>query len=143
MKIIFDYNRTIFDPDTQELYSGAFELISVLSEKHELFLVSANEPGRKERLIKLGITDFFKKVVFTNDKSPELFREIIGEEKNVIVVGDRIWGEISAGNQLGYITVWIKQGKFSMEMPITKKQRPKHVINNISELKEIIDQYEK
>ena len=40
MKIIFDYNRTIFDPETDDLYQGVFELISDLSKKYELYLVS-------------------------------------------------------------------------------------------------------
>ena len=29
---------------------------------------------------------------------------------DVIVIGDRVRGEISIGNELNYTTVWIKQG---------------------------------
>lgn len=142
MKIIFDYNRTIFNPDTQELYSGAFELLSDLSNNHELFLISQNEPGRKEKLESFGISKFFKKIVFTDNKSPEVFQEIVDFEKNVIVVGDRVHGEITIGNKLNYITVWIMQGKFSNDYPVNIEQKPKHAIFEISELKEILKRYE-
>jgi hypothetical protein len=55
MKIIFDYNRTIFDPDTDNLYFGVLDLLQKLSQKYELFLISRNEPTRKGRLEKLNI----------------------------------------------------------------------------------------
>jgi len=142
MKIIFDYNRTIFNPDRQELYSGVFELLDNLSNKHELFLISKKEFGRKEFLDSSGISGFFKKIVFIEDKSSETFKEIVGDKNDVIVIGDRVRGEISIGNNLNYITVWIKQGKFSSEEPTSEEQKPKHVINDISELKEILKQYE-
>ena len=142
MKIIFDYNRTIFNPDTQELYSSVFELLSDLSGKYDLFLISKNEAGRNEILEKFGIDKFFKRIVFTDNKSVETFKEIIGVDKNAIVVGDRVQGEIAIGNELNLITVWVKQGKFSNVIPVSKIQKPKYTINNISELKEIIKQYE-
>jgi ribonucleotide monophosphatase NagD (HAD superfamily) len=142
MKIIFDYNRTIFNPDTQELYSDVFELLDGLSDKHDLFLISKKEAGRNEILEKFGINKFFKKIIFTDNKSVETFQEIIGTDKSAIVVGDRVQGEITIGNELGLITVLVKQGKFSSVVPINEIQKPKYTINNISELKETIKQYE-
>ncbi|OGI67100.1 hypothetical protein A2823_02375 [Candidatus Nomurabacteria bacterium RIFCSPHIGHO2_01_FULL_41_91] len=141
MKIIFDYNRTIYDPEKQELYPGVLVLINGLSNKHELFLVSKNEPGRRDVLDNLGISSFFKKVIFTDNKSPELFKEIADNENNVMVVGDRIRGEISIGNELSYITVWLKRGKFSLEEPINEKQNPRHTITDITEVENILKQY--
>jgi FMN phosphatase YigB (HAD superfamily) len=143
VKIIFDYNRTIFNPDKNEFYPGVFELISDLYNKHELFLISKVEPNRKEVLDNFGISNFFKRIIFTDNKSAEIFKEITGVDNNVVVVGDRVRGEITIGNQLGYITVWIKQGKFSEEKPINKEQEPKYTIQNIIELKTIISLCEK
>ncbi len=143
MKIIFDYNRTIFDPETDDLYQGVFELISDLSKKYELYLVSANEPRRKEKIKDLNIDSFFKGIFFVENKSLEVFKMIadIGEE--VLVVGDNIYSEISTGNKMHFITVLIKQGKFSNLLPRKKEEKPKHTINNIRELKEILKGYEK
>jgi len=142
MKIIFDYNRTIFDPEKQELYSGVLELINELAQKHELFLVSANEPERKNALENFGISRFFKKIVFTDNKSVEIFQEMVGTDSEVLVVGDRIRGEIVTGNKLNFITVWVKQGRFSFEGPMGVGQKPKYTISNIVELREIVKKYE-
>lgn len=142
MKIIFDYNRTIFDPEAGELYPGVFDLIDELNLKHDLYLVSKAEAGRKEVLSNLGIDKFFKKVVFTDNKSKGTFEEIIESEKRVIVVGDRVRGEITIGNKLNCITVWVRQGKFSEEYPESEIEIPKHTINNIEELREIIKNYD-
>jgi FMN phosphatase YigB (HAD superfamily) len=142
MKIIFDYNRTIFNPDTSALYSGAFELLSLLSKNHELFLISKNEPGRKDNLKELGIEDFFKETIFVKEKSVEIFKEIVGQEEKALVIGDRIKGEISVGNKLNFTTVWIRQGKFANEGPESKGEEPNHTINDIRELMEILKKYE-
>jgi len=142
MKIIFDYNRTIFNPDTGALYLGVLELINNLSKNHELSLISKNEPGRKDVLQELGIDTFFKNILFVDTKSTEIFKQIVGNENMAIVVGDRIFGEIAVGNELGYITVWVRQGKFKDEIPKSKHQEPNHTIDNIRELKEIIKKYE-
>ncbi len=142
MKIIFDYNRTIFDPEKQELYPGVFDLINELVISHELFLVSKDEPGRKDVLSSLGIDKHFKKIVFTKDKSVSLFQQIVDDAKNVLVVGDRVQGEISVGNQLNYETVWVRQGIFGNQEPESEIQIPNHVINNIAELARVIKLYE-
>lgn len=143
MKIIFDYNRTIFDPDTDNLYSGVLELFKKISIKHGLFLISRNEPSRKDRLEKLNIKKYFQKVLFVNEKSKHLFKEITGDTKNVIVVGDSISDEIKIGNQLGFITVRLKKGKFATEIPKNKNEFAKFEITDINELETIILNYEK
>ncbi len=142
MKIIFDYNRTIFDPDTQKLFFGVFDLLKELSDDHQLFVIGKKEAGREKMLDNLGIINFFDKVIFVDDKSVEVFQEVGGTEERVIVVGDRIYEEITVGNKLNYITVWVKQGKFSDQHPGNEEQEPKHVITDIRELKEIIKKYE-
>ena len=90
----------------------------------------------------LGINTFFKKIVFTENKSVELFKEITNNMSDTVVVGDRVRGEISIGNELNYTTVWVKQSKFSNEQPLNERQQAKHTINDIRELEEIIKQYE-
>lgn len=143
MKIIFDYNRTIFDPETDNLYPGVLELLQKLSAKYQLFLISRNEPARKRRLEELNIKNYFQKISFVNEKSKQVFEEIGGNTKNVIVVGDSISDEIKIGNQLGFITVRLKKGKFSSEIPKNKDEFAKYEITDINELESIILSYEK
>jgi FMN phosphatase YigB (HAD superfamily) len=142
MKIIFDYNRTLFDPETDSLYQGVPGLLRVLSKKYDLFLISKNEPGRREKFEKMSIKKYFQKVVFVENKTTELFEDLSNNSHDVFVVGDRVREEIFLGNVLGFITIWVKQGKFACELP-TKEQTPQYIINNIQELQNILSIYEK
>ena len=143
MKIIFDYNRTIFDPETDNLYLGVLPLLQTLSTKYELFLISRNEPTRKKRLEECNIKNYFQKILFVDKKSKRVFAEIAGDEKKVIVIGDSISDEIKIGNQLGYFTIRLKQGKFATAIPKDKDEIAKFEITEINELEKIILQYEK
>lgn len=142
MKIIFDYNRTLFNPEAQEFFPSVFELLKELSEKHELFLVSALEPGRQEKIEEFGLTSFFKKVVFVEKKSVEIFKELMGKSGGVIVVGDRVRAEIKIGNELNYVTVWVRQGKFKDEEPAHEKEIPSHIVSDLLQIRNIIKKYE-
>lgn len=143
MKIIFDYNRTIFDPEKNELYSGVFEMLKRLASKHELFLISRNEPSRKDKFEKLGIKKYFQKIKFVDEKNTETFKDLIGDSKNVLVIGDSIRNEIKIGNKLGLITVRLKNGKFANEIPVSLEEEPMFNITEITELEKIILNYEK
>lgn len=143
MKIIFDYNRTIFDPEKNELYSGVFEMLKKLASKHELILISRNEPGRKDKFEKIGIKNYFKKTIFDNEKNKETFKKMIGDSKKVLVVGDSIRDEIKIGNKLGLITVRLKKGRFANEMPASPDEEALFNISEITELEKIILNYEK
>ncbi len=126
-----------------KLYPGTFSLLEDLARKHELFLVSRNEPGRENRIKELGIEGFFKKAVFSNDKSKELFSDLAGDSKEVFIVGDSIYDEIRTGNELGFTTVRLKRGKFFDQLPLSKKEEASFTIRDINELKEITSKYEK
>jgi len=142
MKIIFDYNRTLFDPETDSLYPGVSGLLKVLSKKYDLFLISKNEPGRKEKFEKMDIKRYFQRVVFVENKTKQLFEDLSNNSRDVFIVGDKVQEEIFLGNVLGFITIWVKQGKFARELP-TKEQTPQYIINDIRELQTILTTYEK
>ncbi len=143
MKIIFDYNRTIFDPDTDTTYLGVLDVLKRLSLKHELFLISRNEPARKKRVEELNIKNYFQKIIFVDEKSVKIFKEIAGDTKKVVVIGDSIRDEIKIGNQLGFFTIRLKKGKFATEVPRDKNEVAKLEITDINDLENIIVQYEK
>ncbi len=140
MKIIFDYNRTLFNPETNSLFPGVFELLEELFEHCELCLVSRDEPGRTDRLEELGIKKFFQKIRFVEGKTNKLFADLVGESKNVLVVGDRVNEEIRIGNELGLTTIWIQQGMFADECPVSE---PSHTVRNIQELRDLLLPYAK
>lgn len=143
MKIIFDYNRTLFNPEADSLYQGVVELLQDLSRNNYLYLISRNEPGRKDRLEELGIKNYFQDIVFVEEKTPQTFRALVHKGERVLVIGDRVKEEIFLGNQLGFITIWVQQGKFSTELPSKPQEQPDYTVENISELQKIISKYEK
>ena len=143
MKILFDYNRTLFDPETDTLYPGVLDMLKRLSAQYDLFLISRNEPTRKKRLEELNIKQYFKKILFVEEKSKQIFREIASNTENVIVVGDSIADEIKTGNQLGFITVRLKKGRFATAIPKDADEIARFELLDISELEKIISLYEK
>ena len=91
----------------------------------------------------LNIKNYFQKILFVNEKSKQVFEEIVGNTKKVIVVGDSISDEIKIGNQLGFFTIRLKKGKFATEIPKNKKEIAKFEITDINDLENIILSYEK
>lgn len=145
MNIIFDYNRTLFDPDNNKLYDGVLELLESLYKDHKLYLFTLNESGREEFFRNLSIDKFFSKIAFVDEKNEENISSLTKNETNkkIIVIGDSLRDEIYLGNKLGYETIWLKQGKFADQTPRNKLEIPKKVILSIKEIQSLIDQYKK
>ena len=141
MKIIIDYNRTLFDPETRDLYPGAFTLLEQLAVRHDLYLVSKNEPGRSTRLEQLGISRFFKQTYFVEEKTPDLFVSIL-ENAQGFVIGDKLNSEIAAGNAANCVTIRVCQGKYALELAQNSGQQPTHTVLSLVEVPEIVKRYE-
>ncbi|XLQ19693.1 MAG: HAD hydrolase-like protein [Candidatus Moraniibacteriota bacterium] len=143
--IIFDFNRTIYNPENKELISGAFDVLTKLySEKNNiLYLISRNEGEEKRELIleQFKIKKYFKEVLFVDKKNVQLFKRIIKEERvkteQVYVIGDYLHEEIRYGNICGVNTIWFRNGKFRNMKEKCVEDKPNKVITNI---KEIINQ---
>ena len=143
MKIIFDYNRTLFNPDTGSLYHGVLELLKRLSKRHELFLVSKNEVGRNEKFENMSIKKYFISYTFTDKKSRQIFLDLVGDSGEVFVVGDRVAGEIKIGNELRFRTIWVRQGIFGLDNPKSEIEKPDFIVDCISDVEKIILEHEK
>ena len=112
-----------------------------LSQKHTLFLISKNEPTRLNTIESLGITKFFKTVLFVEEKSKGVFAGLGIDPKESLVVGDYLASEIRAGNDFGAITVRIRQGLFKDMVPANQQETPRHEIQTLQELDDIIRLY--
>lgn len=143
MKIIFDYNRTIYDPETKALYPGVLELLRKLAEKHHLYLVTRAEFGREYQLDAFGLKPLFQKVMMIGTKTPEAFRTLVSNHPEVMVVGDRIREEIRIGRELRYKTVWLQQGFFKKEIPRNTRETPDHIVRNVPQLTKLLLTYAK
>lgn len=138
--IIFDFNRTLYDPDLDELVPGAKSVLKKLKERgYKLFLVSHGS-YRKSLISELGVENYFDKIVISKEKSLEDFKEVTLNSnltiKESFVVGDRVKGEIRIGNILGFNTVWLKKGLFAQEVPENLEEFPDFTI---ADLEEVLD----
>ncbi|KND47527.1 MAG: hypothetical protein AB199_03795 [Parcubacteria bacterium C7867-004] len=139
MTIIFDFNRTIYDPETDTAVPGALEALTHFAERGmTLHLVSRREGGRDDVLDTLGVRDFFASVAFVGDKGPVIQELVSGSSGTVYVVGDYLQSEIRAGNKAGAKTIWLKRGLFAGHAPTYGTDVPWATIKHMQELIEII-----
>jgi FMN phosphatase YigB (HAD superfamily) len=140
MTIIFDFNRTLFDPEMGNIFLGVGTMLQRLSRKHVLILITRKEGSRESVIRDLKLEKLFKQIILLEQKSVEAFNEAAGNAEEVMVVGDRLIDEIAIGNTLGFVTVHVKQGIFAEQ---GTDIIPTHSINKIGELEDIVTRYEK
>lgn len=141
--VIFDFNRTIYDPDNDRLILGArFVLRILLRRGFLLYLLSRAGKSRRELIKNLGIGQYFSRIVVAEEKSKKDFEKIITRKfvkrSLSFVVGDRVRKEISIGNSLGLQTIWLKTGKFANEKPRKKIERPTYVVRTLRDILSVI-----
>lgn len=137
--VIFDWKWTLYHPANQALVPGARELIDYLrSQNTKMVIIGKDQGGDMASAVKrLGVREYFSDIRFIDDvKTPELFSEYAKDfhPDQVWVVGDRIKGEIDAGNKIGAKTVWLKFGKFSNELPESDEEQPDYTFTSLHDL---------
>lgn len=137
--MIFDFNRTLYDPDAKSLVPKATFVLNALTRRgFTLFLVSRAERSRRSAIDNSGIGRYFNGISISNEKNKDDFMSVIGDKKidfeNSFVVGDRLSDEIKIGNALGFKTIRIKAGKFSNEVPQTADEIPTYSVDNLEEI---------
>lgn len=141
--IIFDFNRTIYDPDNNCIIPGVrFVLRTLLRRGFSLYLVSRAGKSRREMIKNLGMRQYFLRIIITKEKSRKDFERIVmGRMINrhlSFVIGDRVRKEISIGNSLGLQTIWFKVGKFADERPRKKSEWPLYIVFEFKQILSII-----
>lgn len=134
-KVIFDWKRTLYDPDERVLIDGAIDLLETLINKNiPLVLIGKGGKDMNEEVSRLGVKKYFKEILFAQgDKDPEVFKAHISKKdpKKTVLIGDRVKSELMIGIELGVTTIWIKQGKFASELPETKDQEPDYTVSSL------------
>ena len=144
--IIFDFNRTIFDPEIPGLSRGAIELLEKLKTSgYKMCLISkASSIERKNEISELGLDKYFIdiQVIVEGHKTEQHFERCIElmslKPNEIAVVGDRIKKEIYLGNKFGMTTFWYKSGKSSNELPKNEDEIPKYTISKLEEILEYL-----
>lgn len=137
--ILFDFNRTLFDPDTGSVVPGAHEVLAELKNAGAtLYLVSRLEAGRADIVSELGLDPYFVGTAFVEEKNAELFENILQKyptpRERVYVVGDHLHGEIRHGNTCLFRTIWLKRGRFKRLQPQTHGDVPWQTVEELSDI---------
>ena len=141
--LIFDFNRTIFDPEKQKLVARARALLRTLHERgHTLCLVAQAAPSREKLIENLGIGQYFSQIFLVYEKKKKDFEKLIFDfgflPEKTFVLGDRIQKEIRVGNLIGCQTIWIKSGKFRTEIPKNNDEIPNFTVSKLTDILKII-----
>jgi len=134
---IFDFNRTLFDPEENRIEEEAFPLLEFLKGKRcKLALLSVGDKSREEQI--KPIFSFFDIIVIVQDKSERCFLDIAQQlavkPSTIIVVGDRIAREIVLGKKCGMKTIWLQRGQFSTEIPQNDLEQPDYTFTCLSDI---------
>ena len=139
MTILFDFNRTLFDPEKQELCDGALPLLSALEESGAtLYVLSRIEVGRPALLDSLGIRRYFVEVLFVEDKRSAIQKIVTEASDTTYVVGDHLHDEIRIGNTCGARTVWVRHGKFADLKPEGVHDVPWRTVRALAEVHSLL-----
>lgn len=141
--IIFDFNRTLYDPEAERLMYGVRPLLRRLrTMRFTVILVTTVQPSRIQRIRHLGLFDLCEEVVTVSHKSARPFRRLIityqADVSRSFVVGDRVRQEIRLGNRCGLQTIWLKRGRFRLEEPQSGEEIPQFTIRDLRQLLPIL-----
>lgn len=141
--VIFDFIRTLYDPVSAALYSGARAMLEDIAADRRLILYSRRDRSRAELLEEMGIDDLFESAYFVDQKNSENLAEILKKHdlkpEDCIVVGDMIASELAAAGELDIDTIWFKQQAFA-NILASLTYRPTHTVNSISDMHRLIKQ---
>lgn len=136
--VIFDFNRTVYNPLTGKLMEGAQELLNKLeADGVRMSLLSKTfHDGRREEIEALGIANYFDAILVTfDDKQKAHFDKLLAAmntaPSKTVVIGDRVKSEIALGNRIGMRTIWFRNGKFRDELPEAPSERPNKIISDL------------
>lgn len=141
--VIFDFIRTLYDPVSANLYTGARSMLNEIAEDRMMLLYSRRDRSRLELLQELEIAHLFKGTYFVDQKCAQNLQEILSTHdlapEECIVVGDMISSELAAAGELGIDTIWFKQQSFAHVLGDAGHQ-PTHTVHSIAEMQRLIRQ---
>jgi len=144
--IIFDWGRTLYDPERSRLFPETKSVLANLSKKYKLAIVSLVSEGTvtdRSKLLKAqGVDRYLSSVMFSplqkNTSYVGTLRKLKVRPREVAIVDDRVVRGIRWGNRYGCITVWLRRGKFKDELPTNDVDSPMFTIMNLNELLAIL-----
>lgn len=119
-QIIFDFYRTLYNPETNKLFRGILPLLKQLSNEYRLVLISTASSKRTEEVKNFIPKGLFAKIVLCAEKNLKNFKLLSLDYKETIIIGDRIEEEILIGQRLRLRTVQVNPGQENPSKTIKK-----------------------
>jgi putative hydrolase of the HAD superfamily len=129
------------------------EVLCKLRTKYTLALITDGYlPGQKLKVQSLGIEDFFKCIVYTEQLGREFWKpspagfekiiEILNEKpENMAYIGDNEKKDFIAPNKLGFSTIQlIRHSRLHTSTSTESGAKAQHVIHKISQLPAVLDE---
>ena len=146
--IIFDWGRTLFDPEKKIELPDSVEVLAYCKKKGYKIcvasLVRADTIEEREGQIKnFNLGKYIDDIEVSDEKEKDtildnLIKRLDISRKEILMVDDRMVKSIKYGNKNGHPTVWLQHGPFSNELPNIETGIPTHIIKSLIELKNII-----
>jgi len=141
--VIFDWKRTLYNPDNKVLIDGSLALLKGLKAKNvPIILVGKGSDDMYDEVNRLGVKEYFSHIYFCRgNKDISLYKNFINTKKpqSTIFIGDRVRSELEVGNILGATTIWVKQGKFASEEPENIIQKPNYTVDSLEDLAKLLN----
>ena len=141
--IIFDWVGTLYQFGGNGLFPYSERVLKELRPKYKLAVISkAVSDNVDNRLSQINaIKKYLDFIVADVNKTSEQFIACMKKlevKPRETVVDDRMDRGIQIGNQLGCITYWIKDGKYSDILPNEETGQPTKIINSVEDLLTIL-----
>lgn len=140
--VIFDWKRTLYNPDDDTLISGSKEILEFFRDRGiSLILVGKGGDDMNLEVRRLGVEKYFRSIVFQEGKKEEaLFKPHVSQEdpRTTLFIGDRVKSELAMGKSLGATTIWVRHGKFADEVPENEVEKPDYTVSSLAEVQRLL-----
>lgn len=126
------------------LIDGAHDLLSDLSKKHSLYLITQGNPEvQRQKIRSANIETFFTKIFIADTDQQEtkdvIFGQIFQDIQAVktLAIGNRRKTDLRPAKINGAATCWYKYGEYLHEPENSEYEIPDFVVRSFSELRKI------
>lgn len=147
--VIFDWGRTLYDPETNALFAETRSTLEYLKERgYALAIVALATAGqakiieRQEIIKQEKLEPFFDSIKFAVADKGAMYVTTLQEQHvkpaDTTIVDDRVTRGIAWGVAHGCRTIWVQSGKFAHELPTLETGNPNFTVTSIGELRTIL-----
>ena len=132
-----------YNPQYERCFPFAKDLLSSLCKKYRLGVLANQSDGVRDRLKRFGILQFFTTIVSSFDydlHKPDIrLFKIAAKQANVVpqsilMVGDRLDNDVVPAKQMGFKTLWVRQGFGAFQRPSNDTDTPDATVDSLQEI---------